>query len=346
LASSELFQTLRKYVRGQADRYDIERTEPSIHRVVENPVKGLTKIQFEFKNDEELLEALGVSQDDVFFVNHVYSPHSNWGFTDESRVFEDFEQGYIVFYELNEENLETMKFILKVLDPNYDYSDLPEENTNKRAAEILLKVYPNQTNRILDDYHSEFEHAATQKAMEIIDEELTEELKKNEFTVARKWDTVSITVGELIMLYLKTGLVWLSFKDLFKELYKGEDQGWNWSEQSYEWGYNSDFDKESFNRDVAWQLDKIKDNIEEDENLPKFIEFYNRITKKFKPMVMYDLPKLKGVTFMIKDFDKDEMKVEVILRKDLKSISRKVSEENFYKLLYQPELFAGPFGDV
>lgn len=63
-------------------------------------------------------------------------------------------------------------------------------------------------------------------------------------------------------------------------------------------------------------------------------------------MVMYNLPKLKGVTFMIKDFDKDEMKVEVILRKDLKSISRKVSEENFYKLLYQPELFASPFGDV
>jgi hypothetical protein len=55
---------------------------------------------------------------------------------------------------------------------------------------------------------------------------------------------------------------------------------------------------------------------------------------------------LKGVTFVIKGFDKDDMKINVDLRHGLKKISRKVSEENFYNLLYQPELFDFGFGNV
>jgi hypothetical protein len=40
------------------------------------------------------------------------------------------------------------------------------------------------------------------------------------------------------------------------------------------------------------------------------------------------------------------MKVEVVLRKGLKTVNRKVSEENFYNLLYQPEIFYSEFGSV
>lgn len=348
MASSELFQILRKYVRGQADKYDIERSDPGVYRVVENPIKGLTKISFEFKNNSELLEKLGISDDDVHFANVIFSPHGDWGFVDYSQVMEDFKEGYAVFYNMNDENLATTRFILKVLDPTYNYEELgSEESANKRAADILLKVFPTEAGRIVDDYHTVQERAATEKAYEVIDEELKEILKEGGFDITSKWDIVNITVGELIMMYVKIGKVWLSFKDLFNEIYSQQDKNWtSWSDQSYEWAYNADFDKEAFNRDVSWQLDKMKDRVEEDEDLSKFIEFYNRITKKYKPMIMYELPKLKGVSFMIKDFDKDEMKVEVILRKALKSVSRKVSEENFWKLLYQPELFAEPFGDV
>jgi hypothetical protein len=347
LASSELFQTLRKYVRGQADKYDIERADPMVYRVVEDPVKGLTKIQFDFQRDDDLLKRLGVSDNDIYFVNSIFSPHHNWGFLDESQAMNDFLEGYNIFYVLSDENLDTLRYILKVVDPAFNYEEIgSEESSNKRAAEIMMKVFPRETERIVDDYSSEIERAATEKATSVIDEELSEYLEKNEFKVVRRWDTISTTVGQLIMLYVKNGKVWLNFEDLFESIFDEEDNGWNWSEESYEWAYNADFDKDSFNRDASWQIDKMKDRVEEDENLVEFVEFYNRITKKFKPLVMYDLPKLKGVSFMIKDIDKDEMKVEVILRKDLKSISRKVSEENFYKLLYQPELFAGPFGNV
>lgn len=347
MASSELFQTLRKYVRGQADKYDIERADPMVYRVVEDPVKGLTKIQFEFQRDDDLLKRLGVSDDDIYFVNNIFSPHHNWGFLDESQAMNDFLEGYIIFYVLSDENLDTLRYILKVVDPAFNYEELgSEESSNKRAAEIMMKVFPKETERIVDDYSSEVERAATEKATSVIDEELSEYLEKNEFKVVRKWDTISTTVGQLIMLYVKNGKVWLNFEDLFESIFDEEDNGWNWSEESYEWAYNSDFDKASFNRDASWQIDKMQDRVDEDERLTEFVQLYDRITKKFKVGVAYELPKLKGVTFRIKDFDKDDMKIEVVLRKDLKSISRKVSEENFYKLLYQPELFDSLFGDV
>ena len=55
---------------------------------------------------------------------------------------------------------------------------------------------------------------------------------------------------------------------------------------------------------------------------------------------------MKDTSFVIKGFDKDDMKINVDLRHGLKKISRKVSEENFYNLLYQPELFDFGFGNV
>jgi len=347
LASSELFQTLRKYVRGQADKYDIERADPMVYRVVENSVKGLTEIQFEFQRDDDLLKRLGVSHDDIYFVNNIFSPNQNWGFLDESQVINDFLEGYNIFNVLSDENLDTLIYILKNVDPAFNYEELgSEEPTNKRAAEIMMKVFTRETTNIVGDYSSEIERSAAEKAKSVIDEELSEVLEKNEFKVVRSWDTISTTVGQLIMLYVKNGKIWLNFKDLFESIFDDEDHGWNWSEESYEWAYNSNFDKESFNREASWQIDKMKDRVEEDDRIIEFVQLYDRITKKFKVGVVYELPNLKGATFRIKDFDKDDMKIEVILRKGLKSISRKVSEENFYKLLYQPELFGSPFGDV
>lgn len=344
--SSELFPTLRKYVRGQSDKYDIERSDPDIYRVIEHPTKGMTEIQFEFKNDEDFLKLIGVSDDDIWFVNAITSPYSDYNFMDISTVEEDFKEGYNVFWDLNDENLDLCREILKVLDPSFDYSELGrEESSNKRAASIFLKLYERETERILDDYHTELNRGARDYAESFIDEELKSELKDNEIKFVRKWDTVSVSVGNLIMLYLKGGKVWLSFRRLLQDLYSGNEIS-GLSEDQYDYVSQGNFDKESFNREVNWQLEKIKDKIDEDENLPNFIKFYDRITKNFKVGQTYDLPKLKGVQFRIKDFDRDNMKVEVVLRKGLKTVNRKVSEENFYNLLYQPEIFYSEFGSV
>ena len=212
----------------------------------------------------------------------------------------------------------------------------------------MLKYFENQTNSIVDDWGSTFNSAANNSARESVKQDINRVLDDNGFKVWNEFDSVQIDVGHLIMLYLKTGKIWLSFKKLFKGLYSDQNDIGGWQENSYEYENNSDFDKESFNSYVDSQLGKIEEEVEDIENLKEFTEMVDRIKKKFKPNISYHIPKLKdkGVTFVIKGFDKDDMKILVNLKKDLKQITRKVSEENFYNLLYQPELFDFGFGNV
>lgn len=350
MASSDLFQVLRKYVRGQADKYDLERSDPSVYRVIENSTRGLSQIQFEFKNDEDFLKKMDLGDDDIFFAQRITSPYSNWGFRDISQIEDDFVQGYILFDDMNEENLSKIKRILKIIDPGYDFTDLGDrynEEANQRAAQSLMRIYPKEINSMLDCWYSENESSATQVASETIESDINAALSENEFKMVRRWDTISTTVGNLIMLYLKSGRVWESFRGLFKDLYEREKTGLGgWSENTYEYENSTYFDKEGLNRCIERDIDKILDGMEDDDKIKEFIDFYNRITNKFKVGVTYDLPKLKNVQFRIKDFDRENMKVDVVLRNGLRTINRKVSEDNFYKLLYQPELFHSEFGSV
>ena len=347
--SGELFQNLRKYVRGNIDKYELERSDSAIDRVIEDPIRGMTKIIFEFKDEDEFFNALNISDDDAWFARVVSSSYSEgYSFRDDYMIDDDFKSGYVVFYDLNDENREKLLSILSVVDPSFDYEDFPSEETNKRAAEVMLKYFEKQTNSIVDDWGSTFNSAANNSARDEVKRDINRALDDNGFKLWNEFDSVQIDVGHLIMFYLKTGKVWLSFKKLFKGLYSDQNDIGGWQENSYEYENNSDFDKESFNHYVDNQLGKIEEEVEDIENLKEFTEMVDRIKKKFKPNISYHIPKLKdkGVTFVIKGFDKDDMKILVNLKKDLKQITRKISEENFYNLLYQPELFDFGFGNV
>jgi len=60
----------------------------------------------------------------------------------------------------------------------------------------------------------------------------------------------------------------------------------------------------------------------------------------------FELPKDQAIKFKIKNFDKDNMKIMVLLNKQFKSEKTlSLTEEQFNNLLYQPELF-DLFGEV
>lgn len=346
MASSDLFQNLRKYVKGQIDVSDLMSSDPYIRTIRENSTKGLSRIIFDFKNNDEFFKYLDVSDDDAWFANVITNPYGDgYNFQDSHMTDEDFENGYILFYNLDEQNREKMKDILKVIDPGFDYTDFPSEETNSRAAKILLKLFEKETNRLVDDYGMEREISANKIARDHIRQKIKEVLEEKGFKLQDEFDAVSIDIGHLIMLYLQYGKIWLTFKGLFKLAFENNQELGGWVDNSYEFYSESDVESESFNRDVSNYLDKIESYLEDDD-YQEFGEMIDRITSKFKPGVTYNLPKLKDVQFRIKDFDRDDMKVVVTLRNKLKSIERKVSEENFYNLLYQPELFDFGFGNV
>jgi len=346
LATSQLFQNLRKYTKGQVSSEELYSSDPNLIDIRPNTTKGLTRLIFDFKDNDQFFKFMNVRDDDAWFASVVTHPYSDgYNFQDTSIVEEDFRNGYIIFDDFSEENLKTFKRIIKVIDPGFDYSSFPDEESNKRAANILFKFFEKETNRLLDDWKMEKEINANRSARDIVESEIDKELDEKGFKLHDKFDAVSIDIGHLIMLYVQNGKIWLPFRDLFKTAFEDTHIG-GWSDSTWEYFNNSDFDSESFNRDVWSYLDKLENSLDDSESFQDYIAMVDRITAKFKPGVWYNLPKLKGVQFSIKDFDKDNMKIDVVLRYELKSIRRKVSEENFYNLLYQPELFDFGFGKM
>ena len=344
MATSQLFQNLRKYTKGQIETGELYSSDSNLYDIRPNTTKGLTKLIFDFKDNDQFFRFLNIGDDDAWFANVVTHPYGEgYNFQDSSMTDEDFKQGYNVFYDFNEENIETFKRVIKIIDPGFDYSDFPDEESNKRAANILLKLFEKETNRLVDNWSMEKEIAANTSARDVVESEIDKALEEKGFKLHDKFDAVSIDVGHLIMLYVQNGKIWLNFRDLFKTAFEDTDIG-GWSNDTWEYFSNADLDSESFNRDVWNYLNKLEDTLEDSESLQDYIAMIDRITAKFKPGVWYNLPKLTGVQFAIRDFDKDTMKIVVALRYELKSMQRKVSEENFYNLLYQPELFDFGFG--
>ena len=347
MASSDLFQNLRKYVKGQIDAEDLKLSDPYITTIRENSTRGLSRIVFEFKNDDEFFKYLDVHDDDIWFAHVITNPYGDgYNFQDSSVTDEDFNMGYIVFHDFDQDNILKFKNVMKVVDPGFDYSDFPDEESNIRAANILTKLFEKETDRLVDDWSMEKEIGANKTAREHVRWQINKELEEKGFKLQDEFDTVSIDVGHLIMLYLQYGKIWLTFKGLFKQAFEDNQEIGGWVDNSYEFYSSSEFDSAAFNRDVYNYLEKLESITEDQGDFTEFTEMVDRIVSKFKPGVTYELPKLKNVSFKIKDFDRDDKKVVVTLRHKLKSIERKVSEENFYNLLYQPELFDFGFGNV
>jgi hypothetical protein len=108
---------------------------------------------------------------------------------------------------------------------------------------------------------------------------------------------------------------------------------------------NFEINTKRFNDNVSKQLDDIIETIEEDENINEFVKMTKRISSKFDVGFgkWSPLPKNKKIMYNITGFDRDGNKIDVRLRKMYKDSYQfrelKLTEENFYYLLFQPTLF-------
>jgi hypothetical protein len=139
----------------------------------------------------------------------------------------------------------------------------------------------------------------------------------------------------------------LSLRDLLEKVYsESSDAPGGWSNDWYNYTDDDEFDKISFNQYANGQLNQMLETIEEEGEeegveFEDFVALTDRITKKFNQGEYYFLPKdpKKETRFKIDGFEYPSMKITVTLQKGLKQTTVKLSEENFYHLLFQPSLF-------
>lgn len=341
MVGGDSFIALRGYFKGLINKWELIGTDDAISEVRENSQnRGLSELHINL-GDDGVLKLLGVNDDDIWFYNSVNSYYSNYEFIDSYQVESDFKEGYGLWRYVNEDNRKLFEKISKfVFNKELDFND---EESLGEFGKFLLDTYPTETERILSEFATEKNHEMSQVAQEHMQTDIKREIANLGYNI-RNNDTIVLTVGELTELFLRYDGSHLPIKKLFQEIH-GDEDGSNiggWSEDIYDYQKDEYFNFDSFNRDVEWNLEKIVDSLEDEmgeDKIREFTKMVSNITKRFNIGVMYSLPKNGRYKFRIDGFDRETMKIIVNIIKDGKRKIIKLSEENFFNLLYQPELF-------
>lgn len=339
-----LIVSLRNFARGKISENDLYAVDGDIYDIYEKNPLGQSIITIKFDDETQFLEDIGLDEQDVWFMQAV-TGYQGYEFQDSYQIEQDFKDGYIVYYELNDENNETLKNIAQIILPEKEYN-IEDEEYRSELSRMLLDLFPTEIGWILGDYESEKEQEMNSVAKESITQEFNEPLQKNGITFNYNMDEVSISVADLYMTALQLGLWNYTSKEMIIEIIKkvlGYSIG-GWYENTYDFQDESRFDKVSFNREVDRQLKKISETLEEQSDdvytIKDYIEFRNRLTSKYKLKNWYNVPKDNNVMFFIDSINFPDMSVKFRIKDKSLGLykSFELGEEEFNNFLYQYSL--------
>lgn len=346
IGSGEFIKALRNFSKGKIDYRELEDSDESILKVKPSDPPGQSTIVINFDEDEKFFKALDISEDDLWFLNAINSHYNSYDFMDSYQIEQDFKEGYIIYGELNKENSVKLKEIAELILPEEEFN-IDNEDYKIKLSETLLSLFDSEMDWILGDYHTEKNSEMLQTARTSIEKEINGFLESIGFIIYREYDEIATTPANLLMWSARLQLPKIDAISLFNQIveYSGTGKLGGWSENSYEYQDYDNFDSNAFNNTVERQFDKILEKLEDDENsggekIKEFLGLRNRIVKTFGINKWNKLPSDKNVGFKVEGFDREEMKVIIMIEKQYKGMRRlKLSEENFYNLLYQPQLF-------
>ena len=341
LTSNDFFKLLRKYASGKITADVLERSDDLIYDIRkkgEYPAQDLIILQF--SDDTFFLEEiLDLSSDDTWFINAV-----NYGafeFLTSDTLWENNKEGYGIFKYFNDSNMERLKKIAMALTPNE--FDPHDDYYFARLYKLLYDGYERDVDTMDYDLIDEINTSATEVAREEIRKDFDEFLEPKGFKLVQPYDRISISVYDLIYQYSLTGKKTLPLLDLVKNILHNDSNFGGWGSEYYEYEGRG-LDSNALNEKFSNVLDNIIEKMEEDEGsgLKNFYELHQRIFLNYKQDVWYETPKDRNILFRVNKIYPDTLKIDVSLKKrgghgwDKR---HQFSEENFYKFLYQPELF-------
>jgi hypothetical protein len=341
-----LLLALRNFVKGKITYNDLFDVDESIEDIRVRTPRGQSLITIKLGDKDYFLEAINLSRDDMWFRDMVTSPYQTYEFNDAYTIEEDFKEGYIFEYELDDENRNTLKDIALSVLPNRKV-DFESDEYRQELHKILLDAFPNEIDYILSDYQTEKNYEMNAVAKDAIKTEFDDKLEEIGVELADDNNEVTMSIADLFSEALQLNLFNESAQEMVIEIISnklGSNVG-GWLDNSYEYRDDSKFDRESFNREVARQFEKIIEILEEKSDteytIKDYIDFRNRVESKFKIKTWYETPKDEKIIFSIKGFDPSSMTVILTLKDRgtqlLKDI--KMNEEQFTQFLYQPSLF-------
>jgi hypothetical protein len=335
---------LRNFAKGRISKDELYRIDDSIYDIYQKEPLGQSVITIRFEDEKELLKDIDIDEQDIWFMNLLNS-YQGYDFMESYQIEQDFIEGYGIYYDLNDENTETLKTIANIILPNKEF-DLNDDTYRMELSEMLLDLFPNEMDYIFGDFAAEKDHEMNAVAKEHITTEFNQPLEENGIGLNYNMDEVEITVADLYLGALQLNMFNSDVKEIISAMMQkalGNNVG-GWYENSYEFQDESKFDSKSFNNEVERQFEKIIEKIEErseeEYTVQDFVEFRDRIVSKYKLKTWYKTPKDDNLIFLIDSFNSDNMSVKLNIKtKDLglfKTIE--LDEEQFNNFLYQYSL--------
>jgi len=336
---------LRNFAKGRITKDDLYRLDDSIDYIDKKEPLGQSIVTIKFDDNKEFLEEIDLDEQDVWFMQAL-NGYNGYEFNDPYQIEQDFKEGYNVYYEINDENTETLKVIATTILPDKEFT-IDSEEYRSELSVMLLDLFPEEIDRILGDFYMEKEHEMNTVAKESIKNEFNKPLEEKGINLNYDMDEVEITLADLYSEALQLNLFNSNAKEIVTAIIKkalGNNVG-GWYESSYEYQDADYFDLESFNREVERQFEKIIEKLdeksEEEYTVQDFVDFRNRIVSKYKLKTWYENPKDKNLIFMIDSFNPDNMSVKLNIKDKESGLFKKIEleEEQFNNFLYQNTLF-------
>ena len=272
ITGSDIFKKLKQFAKGKIDKNTLIHSDDLIYDIrMNSDSPGDSPILLRFDDDDGFLNAMELSDDDIWFLNVIMS--RDYEFMDADRMWDDNKEGYGIFRMFNDENTQKLRDISRIVLPNQEFDEQNEQfmgNLYRKLDEVFERQLDNMNWAYIEEYNEKTsEHARTEIANEI-----ETYLNGKEFTVVGKYDTVSIDISDLIYLYSITGNRYADLKTLLEIVLKpgSRDTVGGWGENYYE--YEGKMDVNKINNEFEFQLDKILDTLSEDKNLQGYFELY------------------------------------------------------------------------
>jgi hypothetical protein len=321
------------YVLGQLD--------PMIYKLFFDKNKPeKSKITLSFNNNSDYFELFDLGDQGQWYVSAIFDHYGNgYDFVDWDDDYQ-WKEGYVL-YDFNDENKQKVNDILKYIAPNLTMDG--ESETNMKIAVAMDEFFPKISQDIYNEYNSETNNGKNAAQREEIKDELCDIFRPYGLMKLSCFYKYITTVRILIKLFERYGTN-MTLEEVLKELgHSIEVQ--DFYEYAYEVEAYEHFDGESFNRSVSYSLDKIIDELEDSDNflnMAEFKEIVREVNKKYVYTKRYAFPKDKTRWFEITTIDPKTNLLNIRTGCVSGGCNIKYTDktlEDFYTLIYHPELF-------
>jgi len=339
---SPIYDLLIKIKNGEPVSSDeMERTDDLIYKFIyneKNPGKSTIKIRFD--DIEDYVKLFDVEEDDVYYVNTLFSYYDNgYDYVDYETSADDWRGGYF-FGWFSEENKDKLKQILKYIAP--DLISLEGDDEKEEAAQKLLEMFTSKIENILDEYVSLENGCRHDEAKKQINDEICEIFQNYGLINIDCFRTYYTTVGLLLSMFKISQDPTKDINGVLTDIgHNFTNITGGWDEYKYEIQC-SDFDDGQLNLVIGGELDDILIDLEESDKYVDILEYskiYDRVISKYpagtRSRTSY------GREFFIRQIDPETNRIHMDVFTKTGVARRSYTEEEFNNFLVSPELFEG-----